>query len=230
MLLHIVKPFASLFLVDVSVVFLVARQHLVSPVNIVANPQSCRIASSSRKYSLPTLFALRGLLYRRFCAAVSRTGPSEGTRLRAPAPPTTLRQHSHFFPSCSFLLPTQPPHSNFTLLIFVFRLNFLYRLKTDLVVAAQLFQVLPTTFCTSNTASSSTARRSSSLRSFQELPSMVIVIDIPLPGGRGIRFNIQEWIVILIFILIFRAWGWPMVVRRWPLAFAWPWREDDYVF
>ncbi|KAF5974721.1 hypothetical protein FBULB1_7647 [Fusarium bulbicola] len=105
-----------------------------------------------------------------------------------------------------------------------------FLLKTDLVVAAQLFQVLPSAFCTSSTASSSTLRRSSSLRSFQELPSMVIVIDIPLPGGRGIRFNIQEWIVILIFILIFRAWGWPMVVRRWPLAFAWPWREDDYVF
>ncbi|KAF5249596.1 hypothetical protein FANTH_5103 [Fusarium anthophilum] len=159
-------------------------------------------------------------------------------------PPSRSRS-SHYLkatlpllPLRSFLLPTQPPHSDFTLLIFVFGLNFfncckhlnICSVKTDLVASAQLFQVLPSVFYTSSTASSSTARRSSSLRSFRELPSMVIVIDIPLPGGRGIRFNIQEWIVVLIFILIFRAWGWPMVVRRWPLAFAWPWREDDYVF
>ncbi|KAM5509834.1 hypothetical protein FOXYSP1_12800 [Fusarium oxysporum f. sp. phaseoli] len=49
---------------------------------------------------------------------------------------------------------------------------------------------------------------------------MVIVINIPLPNGATLRLNIQEWIVLLIFILIFRAYGWPMVVRRWPLAFA----------
>ncbi|PNP81340.1 hypothetical protein FNYG_05372 [Fusarium nygamai] len=59
---------------------------------------------------------------------------------------------------------------------------------------------------------------------------MVIVIDIPLPGGAGITLHIQEWIVILVLVLIFRAWGWPLVVERWPMAFAWPWREDDYVF
>ncbi|KAK2476946.1 hypothetical protein H9L39_12170 [Fusarium oxysporum f. sp. albedinis] len=59
---------------------------------------------------------------------------------------------------------------------------------------------------------------------------MVIVINIPLPNGATLRLNIQEWIALLIFILIFRAYGWPMVVRRWPLAFAWPWREDVWDF
>ncbi|KAI7765601.1 hypothetical protein LZL87_007352 [Fusarium oxysporum] len=40
---------------------------------------------------------------------------------------------------------------------------------------------------------------------------MVIVINIPLPNGATLRLNIQEWIALLVFILIFRAYGWPMV-------------------
>ncbi|CCT71622.1 uncharacterized protein FFB20_03442 [Fusarium fujikuroi] len=49
---------------------------------------------------------------------------------------------------------------------------------------------------------------------------MAVVIEIPLPGGAGICLNMPDWIVVLIFIMIFRVWGWPMVVRRWPLAFT----------
>ncbi|KAG4256851.1 hypothetical protein FPRO03_03861 [Fusarium proliferatum] len=66
---------------------------------------------------------------------------------------------------------------------------------------------------------------------------MAVVIEIPLPGGAGICLNMPDWIVVLIFIMIFRVWGWPMVVRRWPmvvrrwpLAFTWPWHEDDFAF